>query len=979
MGDTRSAGRSEARRLSLKWKVSVLTSLVFVALGVSFSLLTYTNLQAQFDRQRQLARENYRREAEGLLQQSLQRLQQVAAVIPSLGGMGEALRSGNNAALLRAFEGHWGDLQIDWNLDVVQFFDAGGRRVGAWGKSGLREPSGKAVPEWVRDVSRTERPVSMLLGAGEWLQCSAVPLLLDGRNAGVVLVGMSLADLVLELRQVSGADAGLIAVGADDAGHAEGPWRRVSGWNARVLALTDALNRLPVLEEAARRNPDLPRAAWGVRAAFRNRDYEVTLIPLEELSTGGRAFLVIIADITGALAEIDWATRGSLYASIAGLVVFEGVLLGLLWTPLRRVARIARNLPLLGQGAYKEVRAAIGEEEGRHWGRDEVDVLDQTALDLSRRLEGLDREITRKNLTLTGQRDALQRERDFIRSLLDTAQVAILTTNGFGEVVTVNDFTEALTGRSKDELAGVGLPEVAASSELGGELVEQLGELWTGRRDQLRHEARLVRSDGALRHVVWLHSRLRGRAGDGPVVLSVGLDVTDQKQAESRLAWLGDHDPLTGLFNRRRFEAELSHALAVFQRYGRPGAILLLDLDQFKYVNDTSGHRAGDLLLTAVSEGLSRMVRAADVVARLGGDEFVILLRETDEGGAIEAARKVQTHLGEIAVLDGDHRHKVSASVGIARFPDHGADVHGLLASAEIAMYSAKESGRGGWHVFSETDAARARMQYHLHWKGRIEEALATDGFVLVYQPILDLQANRVTHYEALLRMRDGDGGLVSPDSFIRPAEQAGLIHAIDHLVMDRGIAQAGAFARAGHDVRVSVNLSAHAFEDPELLPQLRRALRDHDVEPDRLIFEITETAVVGDLPAARDLMRSIRDLGCRFALDDFGVGFSSFYYLKHFPVDFVKIDGSFIRQLREDPNDQILVRAMAQVARGFGKKTIAEYVESAELLNVVRTFGIDYAQGYHIGRPVPAEEILSGLGTDLFRPSGEPYDILVV
>jgi diguanylate cyclase (GGDEF)-like protein/PAS domain S-box-containing protein len=979
MGDVRPSRPPVSRFLSLKWKVSLLTSLVFLALGATFSALTYSNLHAQFECQRQMARESYRREAEGLLQQSLQRLQQVAALIPSLGGMREALRSGETPALQTAFERHWGDLQIEWNLDFVEFFDRGGCGVGSWGKSGRTEPNAASAPEWVRAVARTERPVSLLLGAGEWLQCSAVPLLLDGKNAGVAVVGMSLSDLVLGLRQVSGADVGLLVVEDGSGGHSEGPVRRIAGWGARVLALTDPLNRLPVLQEAARRNRDVRSAGGGIRTMLRDRNYEVTLIPLQDFSTGGNAYLAIVADISGALAEIGRATRGSLYASVVGLVIFEVLLLGLLRTPLRRVTRTARNLPLLADNAYKEVRAAIGEGNGRRWGRDEIDVLDETAVNLSRQLEGLDRELTRKNRALTRQMDELQRERDFVQSLLDTAQVAILTTNGFGEVVTANDFGKALTGRAEADLSGAGLCELVAAVEEGSELGEQLADLWTGRRDQLRHEARLVRPDGSCRDVVWLHSRLRGRTGDSPVVLSVGLDVTEQKQAESRLAWLGDHDPLTGLFNRRRFEQELGHALAISQRYGRTGAVLLLDLDQFKYVNDTSGHRAGDVVLAAVSEGLSGMVRSADVVARLGGDEFAILLREADDRGAIETARKIHAHLGELAISDGERRHKVSASVGIARFPEHGADVHGLLASAEIAMYEAKESGRGGWHAFSETDATRARMQHHLYWKGRIEEALAADGFVLVYQPILDLQTNRVTHYEALLRMREGDGGLVSPDAFIKAAEHAGLIHAIDHLVLEKGIGQAGVFARAGHDVRLSINLSAHAFEDPELLPLLRDALREYEVDPGRLIFEITETAVVGDLPAARELMRAIRDLGCRFALDDFGVGFSSFYYLKHFPVDYVKIDGSFIRQLREDPNDQILVRAMAQVARSFGKKTIAEYVENGELLAAVRTYGIDYAQGYHVGRPVPPEQILRGEGAASFPAREGFFDVLVV
>ncbi|HET7062119.1 MAG TPA: EAL domain-containing protein, partial [Nitrosospira sp.] len=475
--------------------------------------------------------------------------------------------------------------------------------------------------------------------------------------------------------------------------------------------------------------------------------------------------------------------------------------------------------------------------------------------------------------------------------------------------------------------------------------------------DQLRHEANVLCKDASVRHILWLHSRLTRHTAEDPAILSVGLDMTEHKRAEGRLAWLADHDPLTDLFNRRRFQEELEQMLNLAARYKHSGALLFFDLDQFKYINDTSGHQAGDALLKMVARMLLGSIRSVDILGRLGGDEFAVILPQTTAEGAIEVAKNALASLSKGQITVNGRTHKALASIGIALFPEHGNNVHDLLAAADLAMYQAKEAGRAGWHLFSDEEKTRERMHTLVYWKEKIEHALLHERFLFYFQPIMHIPDKSINHYEVLLRMLDDDGTVLAPNLFIPAAEQTGLIHAIDHMVLTKAIAQSAQIQHNGQRVHFSINLSAHAFRDPELLPTLTKAFDRYSADPTNFMFEITETAALEDLDAAKELMETIKALGCSFTLDDFGVGFSSFYYIRQLPVDIVKIDGSFIRNLAENPDDQILVKALCDVARGFGKKTTAEFIETSATLSILESMNVDYAQGFLIGTPVSAEE----------------------
>jgi diguanylate cyclase (GGDEF)-like protein/PAS domain S-box-containing protein len=411
-------------------------------------------------------------------------------------------------------------------------------------------------------------------------------------------------------------------------------------------------------------------------------------------------------------------------------------------------------------------------------------------------------------------------------------------------------------------------------------------------------------------------------------------DVTHQRQMKEQLRHQADHDSLTGVYNRRRLEAEISGQMSYAQRYSHPGALLLMDLDSFKFVNDSYGHPVGDRLLCDVAGIVVARVRETDVVARIGGDEFAVLLREADEAAAVEVAKEL------IAAIRDQSGLSVGASFGIAPFDGTGERTPDeLLIAADVALYEAKEAGGGSAMVYSGQNS-RA-----LTWVERIRRALDEDRLIVYSQPIVDLATGQVVREELLVRMLDPNGDRIPPDSFLPTAERFGLIHEIDLKVLSRAI------ELVADGTSVAVNVSARTLTDRRYLAALEQALASGS-RPDRFNFEITETAAVANMAEAQQFAGRISELGCSLALDDFGTGFSSFTYLKHIPAQYLKIDIEFIRELERNPADQQLVRAIVAIARGLGQKTVAEGIEDAGTLAMVRELGVDYAQGFHVGRP---------------------------
>lgn len=443
---------------------------------------------------------------------------------------------------------------------------------------------------------------------------------------------------------------------------------------------------------------------------------------------------------------------------------------------------------------------------------------------------------------------------------------------------------------------------------------------------------------------------------DDRILVNV-VDVSERRRYEARLAHLADHDVLTGLPNRRRFDAELARHLDRCERYGAAGALLLLDLDHFKQVNDTLGHNAGDQLLVSTAGILRRGLRMSDVVARLGGDEFAVLLPEADCGEAATVARAIVQRVNEhTATLDGVRR-RVTASVGVVTFRAARDRDDDILALADMTMYDAKEAGRNDIAVLQEDSTQLPRSGARLRWQSKIEAALEEDGFELLLQPVRNLDSGLLTSAEVLLRLRDGHE-LVPPSRFLYVAERAGLMPALDSWVVRHALPIAARLQAGVPEFGMAVNLSGLSIGNDRVEREIVRALEQNAVDPDTLVLEITETAAVADVAVARAFAGRMAERGCRLALDDFGAGFGSFYYLKHLIFDYVKIDGEFVQAAATSSIDRAIIRSIVGIAGDLGKKTVAEFVADEATLEAVRAEGVDFAQGYLVGAPMPEADL---------------------
>jgi len=453
-------------------------------------------------------------------------------------------------------------------------------------------------------------------------------------------------------------------------------------------------------------------------------------------------------------------------------------------------------------------------------------------------------------------------------------------------------------------------------------------------------------------------------------------ELSERRIMEARLQYLVAHDELTGLSNRSGLEKAVDFAILRCNNFKQHGALLDIDLDQFKVVNDIEGHEVGDCLLVEIATLIRSALDADAFISRVGSNLFQVLLSKTSEQEALGIAERLRLKIDEFDFKAGSNIYNVSASIGVAilaplekiRRPSE------LMSKADHACYTAKTLGRNRVNLFEGGNAQLASLRDDAQWVPKIRRALKEDAFQLVFQPVVNASDGHVSHYETLLRMIDDNGDLLSPVKFIPVAERMGLINQIDLWVVSHAIDYIAGLGKDQDDICFTVNLSIHALQGDFLLPVLQQKLETSWISPARLTFEITETAAVSNFEKTRKMVARIRALGCRFALDDFGAGFSSFNYLKNFPVDYLKIDGQFINNLALDPADQVLVKSMIDIAHSLGKKAIAEYVSNPEILRILQEFGVDYVQGYLLGKP--EKELLAEKYISLHELMNQPLDV---
>jgi len=945
---------SKTSYLSLKWQALIGVSLILIA---SFGFLTFIgkkNLEENYFSERERIFKDRQKTISASLANTQLQLMRLAGHM-----QGQALLEPGKLSFLQQMQSvidrNWDQLNFEWGVDSVALFSAQEQALAKWG----RPLDIDHIPgEWLRSVRRNEEPAGKIWCPDYCLQMQIVPILQDqNTEVGTQVYTTSLSDAILFFQTNTSTHVGILVSKATDNSE-EHP--QIPQWGLGLSALSGMPTSLELLKSLSQ---DAPFDAVVNKLKVKRigkKLFEISFIALALAGKENDVYLAVLDDVTFPLAELKTNINYLILVSSTALLLTELVLLAMLWRPMLRLQTLVNVLPSLAGDSRRKVPNILLPKLERDLFRSEIHNLFDATIVLTQTLEELDKIVDSRTQRLKSRSQELLQERNFITSLLNNVHVVILTQDSSGQIKLANSEGERLFSRLNNLQQSQRFVDLLPENDRLP-FVERLGKLQDGDVDEIRHEFNVVCAENDVVHMEWYHTCLPESVAENTLILSVGMDLTARKVAENNLAWLADHDPLTELYNRRRFQMEFARILKNIDG-NNTGALIFFDIDQFKTVNDTSGHPMGDQLLRDVAHLLRNFATEDDIIARLGGDEFAIIKQNCNLQAAEEFAERFCSSAKSVRFFSNGANHQVSLSIGIALFPEHGTNIDEIMASADLAMYRSKatNNARSGWQVYSANAPDKAQLHHRVTWKRKIEQALEQNYFVLYFQPILNIKSGKITHYESLLRMRDENGAICTPNQFISVAEATGLIYEIDMHVVRLAVNALAQLQKLDNTISLSVNLSARAVANKEFLDLVENACEGILSDKSKLIFELTETSAVEDVSSAVSEIENFRNLGYKFALDDFGVGFSSWYYLRQLPVDFVKIDGSFVRNLAQNIEDRLFVKAINDVAQGLGKFTIAEFVEDDYALSLLTAMGVNYAQGYELGKPQPLANVIT-------------------
>lgn len=940
-------------QLKLVRNILVFALVICGVFSTLFFLLQYNH----YNSQNQLQRDQHQALLHSLINVSEHSLQQLFGIVTSLQGMHEAIASEKTEQLKKAFNMHWDNMKFEWNLDRVEFFTASGNAIAEWSARPSDSSLQSQILQWVEQHNDSSKPIHVISCVQTCSQYLIDSININEQKKVTLVIAISLLDILHQFEKNTGLDIGIFRPAQNREASTD---MLVYKWGYEIYSITNAAHNNDVLHEFANEFKPVSKLQQSFSTNINDQHYELTLYPLIDSE---ESMIFVLKNHTQRLNKIIQNTQ-----IFAALIFFSLLALPLILRQyitnlfsqkhvgLDSLPRASsQTLPLAQDIDFNPSPSGITSMTDTPV---DFDLTSESVLSITDRLDSLKKYNQDINLELAHQMVTLSQERDLMRVILDNTQAIILTQKEDGTISSMNKFGELITGYNSSEIKGKNFIDLYPEKvPFALNNLQTMSAIANGSKEYYRHEARMSCKDGQERVILWLHSRLGNELNQESPLLSAGLDITEHKQLEKNLSWLADHDSLTSLYNRRRFEEELEDALNWANTHKAQGALMYIDLDNFKDINDSCGHQVGDTILRKVANTLQMITRDIDssahiITSRLGGDEFSIILRNIDNEGVSILCQRILESLYQIQHNEDNFRFQLTCSIGVALFPGSETNSNELLSNADSAMYHAKMLGRNQYYLFHADDSHREQTHHRMIWREKIEYALENGRFILHYQPILNIQTRTISHYETLIRMLDENDELIAPGVFINYAERLGMIQDVDNFILKSAISKQAQLMRQGHDITLAINLSAKVFDNPKLTKNIKKYIDKYHARAENLIFEITETAAVSDIVAAEKLMQQIQNLGCQFALDDFGVGFSSFYYLRELPVEYVKIDGSFVNDLPHNTDNQILVKALSEVAIGFNKLSVAEFVDSLQTLHILNEAKVNFAQGYFIGKP---------------------------
>ncbi|MFV8572591.1 EAL domain-containing protein [Marinobacter sp. SBS5] len=929
--------------ISVKWKAVIFLSLVFVLITGAWisqhiykTLKTYdSKVEESYQKQQQLLTQ--------LLDDNFLRLSQLSQLISEMPEIQQTTFRGNPSHLRSFLQKEWIQLNINTGIDFIGLYSTDGTLVAhTYNKTLFQDLAAlEGAVAMAMKANRDNNPDSFLFCHTGCSQFVVEPLVLGNGKEALMVTGQNIADIILRFHQISGQDLAVLLPPTTNESAEE---RLLNNWSLRLWAASSFHSSLSQLHNIQKVGP-LDLVAEG-----KALDYAATKLLFHKLDLedywayGETPVLLTISDETDQHQRLLNTLSSTVAIGLMALFISEMILLFVMLTPLRRLTAVVEALTLLPKHQY---RAALDKVEKRPIRfRDEVSQLESSTRYVIRELETLHIEVEEKSRSLEGQVAMLSRSRAFLERLIDSSHLFIATLTPDGNLLTSNSRFDKEFKRPVREFSHLFINERGAE-----DYQRKLMHLAAGDCEVIQFDAEFKNDQGVVIYFDWTCSIVEDEKGRD-TVLAVGIDLTQRKRDEEALEWLANNDPLTGIGNRRCFQHDLHNLLDT----QRSGAVIFIDVNRFKQINDLYGHTVGDAVLVQIAETLGNTVRASDSISRLAGDEFTVILPHIDTMQLEGFLEKLSHNLSGQIVLDNEERTvEYNVSIGAALVNEHGTTEQDLIVHADMAMYQAKKKGNGQWQIFDpdNNDLANLRRDHDL--TSLLKLALKrTDLFQLNYQPIYAIEEATVSHYEVLLRLKDSDGNSVYPSDFIPAAERMGLIRLVDEWVLDNAVKKIATDHQSGADYTLSINISAPTLQSADFPSTLLGTLKAHCVEARYVVIELTETAYIENFQMVLNNLKQISEAGVLVALDDFGVGFSSFSYLKKLPLSYVKLDGSYILDLENNPDNQVFVESLTNMVNAFGMKTIAEFVEDAATLDKLQELGVAYAQGYYIGRPLP-------------------------